>query len=284
MRACAGNSLAYTPGEANMPKLQALCRCFLIFACLALACLPLTHAQGTNTQGTDAPSRSDGGGRGVLESIYIPNLPNAPFSLTLHTEWIKPLSTGGTFTVTNDRPIVRDSEGRIYMERWRLTPKGSNIPSQMSAIQIDDPIAHKFYTCFVRQKVCELQKSVQGLAHYDPNRLQSGPLPGRNGSFLHQDLGASYFGDMPVHTYRDTTTLNPGVLGNDAPMATVREFSYSAELGFNLASTLDSAQVGKQVFTVTKINTNEPDPKFFQPPEGYRILDQRKPESPTPAN
>src|SRR5271155_1910916 len=69
---------------------------------------------------------TDGGGGGVLESIYVPNLPNEPFTLTLHTEWVQTLPNGGTFTETNNRPIVRDGAGRIYQERWLLVPKGSN--------------------------------------------------------------------------------------------------------------------------------------------------------------
>ena len=219
----------------------------------------------------------------MLESIYVPNLPHAPFTLTLHTEWIQTLRNGGTVTVVNARPILRDGAGRIYQERWLLTPKGGEIRSEMTTIQIDDPIAHKFYNCFVRQKVCALETSVFGLGHYDPNRVQSGPLKDGKGTFLHEDLGASSVAGMLVHTYRDTTTLNTGVLGNDAPMAMVREFSYSADLGFNLLSSLDSAQVGHQTFTVADLNTNEPDPKFFQPPAGYRIIDRRKPEAGTSA-
>ena len=244
----------------------------------ALTLLPTLHAQEDG-----GATITDGGGRGVLESIYVPNLPNAPFSLTLHTEWIQTLPNGGTFTEVNTRPILRDTAGRIYMERWLLVPKGSNIPSQMTAIQIDDPVAGKFYTCFVRQKVCELQRSIASLAHYDPARHISGPLKSGKGTFLHEDLGAGNIAGMPVHGYRDTTTLNAGVLGNDAPMATVREIQYSPDLGFNLASTLEAAQVGRQTFTVTDLTTTEPDPKFFQPPEGYKIIDKRPPTSqPTP--
>ena len=249
----------------------------LVAVTLCLVSHPALHAQ----DGGFTPS--DGGGGGVLESIYVPNFPHAPFTLSLHTEWIQTLRNGGTFTEVNARPIMRDGAGRIYMERWLLTPKGSDIRSVVTAIQIDDPVAHKFYNCFVRQKVCEIQTSVFGLAHYDPTRAQSGPLKSGKGTFLHEDLGVTSFAGMLVHTYRDTTTLDTGVLGNDAPMATVRDFSYSSELGFNLVSSLDSAQVGHQTFTVTDLNTNEPDPKFFQPPEGYTIIDRRKLEPGTPA-
>jgi hypothetical protein len=63
-------------------------------------------------------------------------------------------------------------------------------------------------------------------------------------------------------------------------MSTVREFRYSPELGINLTSVLDTPPVGRQSFTVTEISTTEPDPKFFQPPEGYKVVDHRTP----PAN
>ena len=80
---------------------------------------------------------------------------------------------------------------------------------------------------------------------------------------------------MRVHEYRDTTTLNPGVLGNDLPMSTVRHYKFSPELGFNLWSVIEAPQIGKQSFTVTEVSTAEPDAKWFQPPEGFRVVDRR---------
>ena len=95
----------------------------------------------------------DGQGREVLESIHVPPIPHAPFSLTLATEWTRPLLQGGTFTVFNSRPIKRDSNGRIYEERWLLMPKGNNARPQMSYIQIYDPSAETFLECSVRTHV-----------------------------------------------------------------------------------------------------------------------------------
>ena len=242
---------------------------------VSLYALPLRAQDGGVTS-------TDGGGTGVLESIYVPNFPNAPFSLTLHTEWVQFMRNGGTLTTANSRPIMRDREGRIYMERWLLVPKGGDIPSQMTAIQIDDPISGKFYTCFPREKTCTVQTSVRGLRHYDPTGFKSGPLPSGKGAFTHEDLGTDSIAGLPVHSYRDTTTINPGVLGNDLAMVTVREFRYSSELGFNLASVLETPQVGRQLFTVTELTTNDPDPAYFQPPAGYRLLDKRKTTTPAP--
>ena len=40
----------------------------------------------------------DGGGQEVLQSIFVPYMANAPFSLTLAAEWSRPMNNGGTFT------------------------------------------------------------------------------------------------------------------------------------------------------------------------------------------
>jgi hypothetical protein len=65
-------------------------------------------------------------------------------------------------------------------------------------------------------------------------------------------------------------------MGNDLPMVTVRHYRFSAELGFNLTSVVEAPQIGKQTFTVTEISTTEPDASWFQPPQGYTVVDHRK--------
>lgn len=220
---------------------------------------------------------SDGGGEEVLQSIFVPFLAHAPFSLTLATEWTRPMNNGGTYTVVNSRPIKRDSVGRMYQERWMLSPKGSNVPSQMYWIQIADPVEHTLCQCSVRQKVCELVKLADRVtARFDPTLLKSGPLKDGRGTYTHEDLGTAFFAGLPVHEYRDTTVLNAGVEGNDLPMSVVRHYRFSAELGLNLSSVLDTPSLGRQMFTVTEISTTEPDASFFQPPQGYKVVDHRK--------
>jgi hypothetical protein len=223
----------------------------------------------------------DGGGQEVLQSIFVPYMANAPFSLTLAAEWSRPMNNGGSFTTVNSRPIKRDSEGRIYQERWLMSPKGSKIPSQMSWIQIADPVAHTLYQCSVRQKVCELLTLRDtATVRFDPARFKSGPLRDNKGEITgtrsHEDLGAQMFAGLLVHEYKDTTTLNAGVLGNDMPMSTMRQYRFCEELGFNLSSVVEAPQIGRQSFTVTEITATEPDASFFQPPAGYKVVDHRK--------
>lgn len=255
------------------------------FVLLAIAtvtgglCCPL-HAQD------DGVGRANDGGvsytrnEELLESIFVPMMPHAPFSVTLSTEWSRPMSNGGTYTVVNSRPIKRDSTGRLYEERWLLSPKGSKIPSQMSWIQIANPIDHTLYECTPRQHVCELRTLADSPnLRFNPDGYKTGPLADGRGNRTHEDLGREYFAGLPVHKYRDTTTINPGALGNDLAMVTVREYRFSAELGFNLTSVLITPSLGRQMFTVSDLTTTEPDAHFFLPPEGYRIVDYRKPPS-----
>ena len=223
----------------------------------------------------------DNHGQELLESLNVPPIPNAPFSLTLATEWSHPMSNGGTVTVVNSRPFKRDSAGRLYQERWLLAPKNTRIRSQMSWIQIADPIERTLLQCNARTHVCELytwnmRKSEITVPH--PETMAAGNTRGEHSSRNHEDLGRQSFAGLPAHAYRDTFTLDANTMGNDLPLVTVREYRFSPELGFNLYSSLDTQQIGHQTFTVTEITTTEPDPAFFKTPAGYSVVDRRDPD------
>ena len=223
---------------------------------------------------------NDGGVPEELDSIYIPPLQNAPFSATVHTEWIKPLASGGTYTTVNQRQIARDSLGRIYEERWNLVPKGGSAQSQMTVIQIGDPVERKLYNCFVRHMPhrCTLEKFAETpLAAYHPVIGRSGPLPNGNGFRIHEDLGIRNFDGTDAAGTRDTTTYNEGVIGNDKSFSVTREFWFAASLGIDLQTDIANPLFGEEIFTVTDLSSAEPDPALFQIPEGFTVVDQRKP-------
>ena len=211
------------------------------------------------------------------QSIFVPPKAGVPFSLILATEWSRPLGNGGTFTLSNERRIGRDNAGRIYQERWILVPKGGNIKSHMNVFQITDPEMHTWYNCETATKVCDLHKyHLTTEDNYQPAIGTSGPLPDGRGSRLHQDLGVGSTEGVDTHGYRETLTINPGIMGNDKPMVTTREFWYSPELALNLVSVVDSPQVGKQVFTVKNLTTTPPEPSLFVVPDEYKIVDRRE--------
>jgi hypothetical protein len=251
------------------------------FISLLASSLALMAGAQVSTAPPPAVSFSDGGasvrGTGPMESIFIPPKVRAPFSLTLAAEWSRPLATGGTFTLANERRIVRDSRGRIYQERWILVPKGGAVPSRMTVFQITDPDAHTWYNCDPQKKICDLYVyHLSTQTKFEPSLQGSGPLPDGRGFREDFDLGIDTIQGQETHGYREAIQFNPGTMGNDQPMTSMREFWFSPQLGIDLSSIIDNPQSGKQVFTVKELSTSEPDPAIFEVPAEYKIVDRRK--------
>jgi len=255
--------------------LQRIAKLFFAMLSFAAAAQAPAHRDG----GSTVMVTRDGGVNEILQSIYIPPLLNAPFTAVLHTEWTRPLANGGSFTLVNRRRVARDSKGRIYEERWLLVPKGGDLESQMNVIQLADPEAHTLYNCFTLQtpRRCTLQTFAETpLTLYTPAAATTGPMPGNQGSATHEDLGMRAIDGIEARGTRDTEYLNAGVMGNDEPFASYREFWQSPSLGVNLVSEVTGLTIGKQVFTMSHVRLGEPDPRLFELPAKFAIVDQRK--------
>jgi len=187
------------------------------------------------------------------------------------------MANGGTYTLVNERHIVRDSKGRIYQERWILVPKGGKIKSEMNVFQITDPEQHTWLNCWVRDRQCQvLNYTLTTEQTFLPPTAPSGPLADGSGFRTHEDLGVSSTLGIDTHGYRETVTINEGAMGNDKPMVRMREFWFSPQLGFNLISIVDNPQSGRQVFTAKDLSTSEPELTYFEVPEGYTVVDHRQ--------
>jgi hypothetical protein len=226
----------------------------------------------------------DGGAHGgILESIVVPPKLNAPFTLLLQTEWVRGLPDGGTITTVNQRRIARDTEGRIYQERWFLVPKDGKVKSQMTTIQISDASNHTLYNCFMLdpKKQCVIVPYTPS-----PNAVfkfqgrPTGPLPDGAGEAIHEELGSQLVGGVETAGTRDTVIYNPGLFGNDRKMTIEREYWYSPKLGFNLLSKRSDPRIGTQTFTATNLILSEPDPTLFDLPEGFKVVDRRETAQP----
>lgn len=247
--------------------------------CLLLA-LPLAgHPQDLS----EVPPAQDGGMREVLESIVIPPIPNAPFTATLVTEWARPTPDGGTITFVNQREVARDGDGRLYEERWGLVPKDSDFRSKMQWIQIADAQAHTLYNCNMLQHACLLLRYApqRDLAAATAPLHQAGPMANGKGYVKYEDLGTKIVHGMNAAGTRETITLNPGAMGNDKPVVETRERWRSDVLAVNLISIVSGPLIGKQSFTITRLNPGPPDPALFQLPHGFAVQDQRPARPPS---
>lgn len=249
------------------------CRLFLVFL---LSARSLSSPLLAQTPQQPSIQTNDGGSEGVMQSIFVPPILSAPFTLTLSTDWSRPLGNGGTMTLSNQRHIARDSHDRIYQERWVLVPKDGPIKSTLNVIQVMDPAQHTLHTCFVARKTCELVTyNLLSTTNYEPHIGISGPLPNNSGNRTVESLGVADTAGVSTTGTRTTVTFNPGQLGNDRPMVTTREFWYSPHLGLNLRSDVEDPRSGHQVFRASEVTTSEPDPRLFEVPAGYRVVDLR---------
>ncbi|MGC2639396.1 MAG: hypothetical protein WA294_19580 [Acidobacteriaceae bacterium] len=236
----------------------------------------LACAQEDEPQRPVIPAQ-DGGVREVMESIVVPPIPNAPFTARLATEWARPTPDGGTITLINQREIARDNLGRVYEQRWALVPKGGAIKSIMTWIQVADPDQRTAYNCNVIQLVCHLlvyapERDLAAAAQRTP---AAGPLAGGRGSIAVEKLGMKTVAGMETMGTRVTTTLAPGTLGNDRAVTRTTETWRSDQLSLNLISIRSAPLTGTQTFTITELDPNPPDPQLFEPPDGFKIVDER---------
>jgi len=243
---------------------------------LSLACFFLLPNSLSLAQAPQQPQRiPDGGTREVLISILIPSLPNAPFAATVNTEWIRQLPDGSTITLKNHRAIARDAAGRIFQERRTLIPDDGKTQSGVTQIEISDPVTHELYICMPHGRTCQVEvfSPPESLYYTPPAKVHMA----QGSSSESEDLGKQAVGGLETVGTRETTVIPAGTIGNSGPILSKREFWYSPRLGVNLISKRQDPFSGTQNFEVSDIALGEPDPKLFEAPSDFKILDLRQP-------
>jgi len=247
---------------------------------LSLACFLLLPNSLSLAQAPQQPQRvPDGGTREVLISILIPSLPNAPFTATVNTEWIRQLPDGSTITLKNHRAIARDSAGRIFQERRALVPDDGKTNSGVTQIEISDPVTHELYICMPHGRTCQVEvfSPPEFLSYTPPAKAHMA----QGSTSESEDLGKQFLGGLETVGTRETTVIPAGTIGNNSPLLSKREFWFSPKLGVNLISKRQDPLSGTQNFEVSEIALGDPDAKLFEVPVGFKILDLRKPPETT---
>jgi hypothetical protein len=227
-------------------------------------------------QSPPAPQHApDGGTRETFTSIFIPSMPNAPFTATVNTEWIRQLPDGSQITLKNHRTIARDAAGRIFQERRYFVPDDGKHESAAYQIEISDPGAHQRYVCRIAEQICRLQQFFA--SNFTPSPAVAASAS-KSGTSTVENLGTQNIDGLETTGTRETTLVGAATIGNEAPILERREFWYSPQLGINLITRREDPKFStQQNFEVTNIALGEPDAKLFDPPSGYKILDLRKP-------
>jgi hypothetical protein len=223
--------------------------------------------------GAQEPLRGpDGGTSTYVSGVQLLSIPGKPFSAKTSTEWAQPVADGSTIAKHLEAKLARDSHGRIYRENHTFVPANSNLKSPLYQVHIYDPVTRTQTLCSVRMRVCVL-------TDYYPmtffETAATGLNPTGTRSLSRENLGSDVIEGMYVTGTRETTTINPGAVGNQQPLVSIRDFWYSSELQTNLAVTRNDPVEGMQVIRLSEISQTEPDPHLFDIPIGYTVRDDR---------
>jgi len=209
-----------------------------------------------------------------IPGVQVLTIPGKPFSAHSSTDWTRTLEDGMTVTMHLDAKLVRDGAGRVYREHHHFVPASSHYPAPLYEIRIYDPVAKVSILCDGRNYRCTV-------TDYKPQTYFTMPAQGTTPDGTHtmtrENLGSDNIDGIRVVGTRETTTTSAGVVGNDRPLVSTREFWYSDELQTNLAVTRLDPRTGKVVVRLSEVSREEPDAHIFQIPIGFSVVDLRSP-------
>jgi hypothetical protein len=195
-----------------------------------------------------------------------------PFSGRDSIEWTRTLEDGSVVTTHLTALVARDSEGRIRRERTTFVPANSNEQSKPMEIIILDPAEHTRTICDIATHRCSVTDYSTSVK-FAP--VPAGPLDNGKRYLARESLGTNTVDDLNVVGTRETLTINAGVIGNNQPVVTTREFWYSSDLEINLSVTRKDPREGTQVIQLIDLSRSEPDPSLFRVPSEFVIEDLR---------
>src|SRR5271170_5003463 len=234
---------------------------------------PVFLACSLNAQESTEPSRGpDGGTRTRVEGIQVLPVTGKPFSGRDSIEWTRTLEDGSVVTTHLTALVARDSQGRIRRERVSFVPANSNEQSKVMETVVVDPGEHTRTTCTIATRLCTITR------YYLPAKftpVAAGPLENGTRFLTRESLGTNIVDDLNAVGTRETLTINAGVIGDNQPVVTTREFWYSSDLEINLSVTRKDPREGTQVIQLVDLSRSEPDATLFQVPAGFTILDTR---------
>lgn len=198
----------------------------------------------------------------------IPPTPHAPFSAVVVNQSEQTLNDGTRITRENQEVVMRDGMGRIYRGREIKRP-GSTERDPRVMVTITDPVQHVQYVC-TPMRVC------RKMAYREPRNRQR--VLGRGSNFVTvEDLGSSNINGVEVEGKRISRVIPEGTIGNDRAFTATEELWHSNELDVDVQVKRADPRTGTHTTTLTEIRPGEPDPKYFQIPEGYRVEERQTP-------
>ena len=227
----------------------------------------------------------------------------APYSATVKNESTQTLADGNHIKQSSTGTVARDSLGRTRQDTMFPTIANLSAANAPHIVFIHDPVAKHSYTLNLTDKTAHEMPPLPppppgGAGPGGPDMffvqtgegaIAGGPLPppmvigGRKiggkaakGQVTTEDLGSQTMEGVFVTGVRTTRTIPAGQVGNEKPISIVTEVWTSPDLKTIVYSKRSDPRTGEQIFQLTGISRNEPDPSLFTVPTDFKVLEGPK--------
>ena len=203
------------------------------------------------------------------QDIFVTPVANAPFTAVIDIERTIVNRNGSVIQMKNVRNIARDSQGRIHNESREPVPAESAKTPTLLSIHLYDPQT-RISTIIDPSKRVFFTRVLNHPPATEPPSLRFSAPDGQappNEFAKEEDLGIREFEGVSAHGIRQTQTI-PDAGGKETVVTD--EYWYSADLRINLLIKHEDPRSGSKTLMVNQITRTEPDPRFFEIPEGYK--------------
>jgi hypothetical protein len=204
--------------------------------------------------------------------IFVTPVPNLPFSGVVNVERSVVLRNGSVVELKTIREIGRDSRGRIHNESRTQVPASSTDAPKFIHIHLYDPQTRTSTTIYPGEKTFRTMTVSHPPSTVPPSIRYAAPagdgLP-PNEFTKEEDLGVHEIEGVQARGVRQTQTIPAENSGTGKEIAITDEHWYSEDLRINLMVKHSDPRTGTVTMSVTQITRTEPDPAFFEIPEGY---------------
>jgi len=190
---------------------------------------------------------------------------HAPFSARVVEQSQQTLSDGTNINRDSQEVVMRDGMGRIYRARLVKQPGGEE---SSPVFNITDPIKHVRYFCTVRRTCIQSE-------YRQPPARRPRPELHNSRDITVEDLGTSNISGVDVEGKRVTRIIPEGMIGNDRPLTSIQEVWHSAALDVDVQVKRVDPRAGTRTMLMTEVSVGEPDAKYFQVPEGYKVEERK---------
>lgn len=237
---------------------------FLLAAAIVMTAAPGAEGQSVANQAAHHTVVTFGFGPagGTISSKQ-----HAPFSSVLVEQSAQTLNDGTNISRESQEVVMRDGMGRIY--RARKIKRPGREAEFLMFYTITDPVRHLQYRCIPLRKTCSQMEYRQ------PPIMRR--FPGNSKDVTVENLGTSNISGLEVEGKRLTRVIPEGTTGNDRAFTTTEELWSSKELDVDVQVKRNDPSMGTRTTTMTEVSLGEPDPSFFQIPDGYQLQKRKRP-------